>query len=83
MAYPVFIDQNNVITEAGKQVIEFVEAQFVEADVNNNLQVLNRLSGPIAEYYANVYKLHAISRERWLKDLRQSAENAYDILKYV
>ena len=82
MTYPVFVD-NGAITPDGKRLVEFVVAQFEEADRENNVAALNNLSGPIAEYYVNVHKLGSLTPEKWLKDMSHSARNAYDIMQYV
>ena len=80
--YPKFHESGN-ITADGQKLLEFVVAQFEEADKKNDLGRLNSLHGPIAEYYANVYKMHTLSPLSWLERFGQSARNAYDIMKYV
>lgn len=80
--YPEFVRDGHLTTD-GQQVVEFMTAQFEEADKTNNLTKLNSLHGPIAEYYTLVYKLHMKTPENWMATLPQSARNAHDLMQYV
>lgn len=80
--YPVFV-QEGALTDDASRLIEFMEAQYTEADRTNDLVTLNHLSGPIAEYYTLVAKLGMKSPSAWFRDFPNSARNAYDLMKWV
>ena len=80
--YPDFV-QDGQLTPDGGHLLEFMVAQFEEADKSNDVNRLNSLHGPIAEYYTLVHKLGLKSPANWMTTMPQSARNAYDLMKYV
>lgn len=80
--YPDFV-QDGQLTPDGGHLLEFMVAQFEEADKSNDVNRLNSLHGPIAEYYTLVHKLGLKSPANWMSTMPQSARNAYDLMKYV
>lgn len=78
-----FLDHRGALSTDGKQLQEWIVAQFQEADKASNLEQLNSLSGPIAHYYVNVFKTKFITPERWFKECESFARNAWDIKVYV
>lgn len=84
MAVPSFLNSDNTPTKDGENLIEWIEAQFRDIDAANDIVALNRMSGPIADYYVNVYKLRALTPARWLGEHANSfAPSAYGIMKFV
>lgn len=80
--YPQFV-RDGQITQDGQFLLEFMHAQFDEADKSNDVARLNSLHGPIAEYYTVAYKLGLKTATGWFESFPQSARNAYDLMKYV
>lgn len=80
--YPEFV-QDGQLTPDGGHLLEFMVAQFEEADQTNDVNRLNSLHGPIAEYYTLVHKLGLKTPANWMSTMPQSARNAYDLMKYV
>lgn len=73
-----FINSDGSPTEDGYKYIEWMEAQFTEADQSNDVRLLNSLSGDSQHYYVNVYKMKTMTPEGWLRDYRNSiARNGY------
>lgn len=84
MATPAFLNSDGTMTKDGDTLTEWIEAQFSGIDAANDVQALNRLSGPIADYYVNVYKLHSMTPERWLKEHGNSfAPSAHGIMTWL
>lgn len=84
MATPAFLNSDGTMTKDGAILTEWIEAQFSGIDAANDVQALNRLSGPIADYYVNVYKLHSMTPERWLKEHGNSfAPSAHGIMTWL
>lgn len=84
MAVPAFLNSDNTPTKDGENLIEWIEAQFRDIDAANDVYALNRMSGPIADYYVNVYKLRALTPARWLGEHANSfAPSAYGIMKFI
>jgi hypothetical protein len=83
--YPRFVE-GGVMTTVGSQLVEWVEAQYLQFDkpgADANIAALNSMPGPIQEYYTIVHKMHVVTPTKWLEGFTQSARNAYDIMKYV
>lgn len=78
-----FLNLDESLTEDGHELVDFIESQFVEADRVNNIEVLNNLSGMVGHYYVNVYKAHAMSPERWVKEYPHGAANAWAAKTYL
>lgn len=84
MAVPSFINSDGTPTKDGENLIEWIEAQFRDIDAANDITSLNRMSGPIADYYVNVYKLKAMTPARWLGEHSRSfAPSAWGIMKFI
>lgn len=84
MPIPSFLNSDGSKTKDGEYLTEWIEAQFKDIDRDSDLLALNRLSGPIADYYVNVYKLAAMTSERWLHEHANSfARSAYSIMKFI
>lgn len=85
MEKPTFTNLDGTMTADGKALIEWLESQFHEADIGNDMMAINSLSGDIKHYYVNVYKLNrmtggngGLTPEKWLYDYRNSiAMNAW------
>lgn len=78
-AKPVFTNPDGTMTEDGRALIEWMEAQFIEADRANDVTLINSLSGDIKHYYVNVYKMNkmtggqsALTPEVYLRDYKNS-----------
>ena len=67
-----FINSDGSPSEDGYKYIEWMEAQFVEADQSNDVRLLNSLSGDSQHYYVNVYKMKTMTPEGWLRDYKNS-----------
>lgn len=80
--YPDFV-QDGQLTPDGSHLLEFMHAQFEEADQSSDVNRLNSLHGPVSEYYTLVYKLGLKTPAGWMATMPQSARNAYDLMKYV
>lgn len=80
--YPA-LHQEGHLTREGEQLVEWIEAQYAEADRTNDLPFLNGMSGPFKEYYALVAKTRALTPLAWVRDMSSSARNAYDLMKWV
>lgn len=76
MNMPDFVARNGELTPDGQRLIAWIEAQFKDADKNNDLSRLNGLSGYLAYYYVNVHKLRAITPAQWLEEHRHSGAAA-------
>jgi hypothetical protein len=73
-----FINSDGSPTEDGYKYIEWMEAQFTEADQSNDVRAINSLSGDSQHYYVNVYKMKTMTPEGWLRDYKNSiARNGY------
>lgn len=73
-----FINSDGSPTEDGYKYIAWMEAQFTEADLSNDVRLLNSLSGDSQHYYVNVFKMKTLTPEGWLRDYRNSiARNGY------
>lgn len=84
MSVPAFLNSDGTPTKDGAQLVEWIEAQFRDIDAKNDIVALNRMSGPIADYYVNVYKLRAMTSQRWLGEHANSfAPSAYGIMKFI
>jgi hypothetical protein len=92
MDKPSFVNIDGSTTEDGRRLIDWIESQFVEADRNNDVALINSLSGEIKHYYVNVYKLNkmtggdsnGLTPGKWLSDYRNSiAMNAWRNFQYT
>lgn len=79
MEIPVFV-QDGVFTPDGLKVKAWMEAQFVEADQNNDLGKLNGLSGYLSSYYLMAFKGKGkgfgMSPEAWFEENRLGGASA-------
>lgn len=80
---PHFLNWDGSLSGDGQALVAFIEGQFVEADHTNDLQTLNNLSGMIGHYYTNVYKLHTMKPEQWVKDYPNGAMGAWSAKQFV
>lgn len=78
-----FLDHRGALTTDAKYLVEWMEAQFLEADAKNDLDRLNNLSGPISHYYTNVFKTGFIKPERWFAEMSTFAHRAWEIKDLV
>jgi hypothetical protein len=77
---PVFVGLDGQMTDDGRKLVAWIEAQFVEADKSpERITEINALSGDIKHYYVNVYKMNkatggsgGLTPEKWLNDYRNS-----------
>ena len=84
--FPKFADEQGNLTTDGQYLKEWIEAQYVDYDkpgVEANIPALNGLSGFIKEYWSLVAKTKVKTAGTWMRDFRQSAENAYGAMKYI
>lgn len=80
---PNFLNLDESLSDDGRKLVEFIEGQFIEADRTNNIEALNNLSGMIGHYYVNVYKMKAMTPDRWVKDYPNAAHNAWAAKEYL
>lgn len=78
-----FLNLDESLSGDGQKLVEFIESQFIEADRENNLEILNNLSGMIGHYYVNVYKARVMTPERWVKEYPNGAMNAWAAKAYL
>lgn len=84
MTVPDFVSPRGDLTLDGERLIAWIEAQFAEADRDNDLDRLNRLSGYLAYYYVNVHKLRAMTPAQWLQEhLHSGALAAWRDMQYL
>jgi len=84
MEMPDLVATTGELTPDGRRLIDWIEAQFKEADATNDLARLNSLSGYLAYYYVNVHKLNAMTPARWLQEHQHSgAAAAWRDMQYL
>lgn len=70
-----FIDYNG-ITEAGHEVLDFIESQIKYA--GRNVNKMNGLPGYAKNYLVNVNKMKAMNSAQWLQEHITGAEAAWN-----
>jgi hypothetical protein len=81
MTYPIFVQQGKTTPE-GEALLEWLEAQYKPAEEGGNIDYLNSLVGPVAEYIA-ITRTRGKTPVGWLESFPQSAANAYDYMKTI
>jgi len=84
MTMPDFVATSGELTPDGRRLIDWIEAQFREADATNDLSRLNGLSGYLAYYYVNVHKVRSLTPAQWLTEHKHSgAAAAWRDMQYM
>lgn len=81
---PSFLNSDRTLTGDGQKLVQFIEAQFHEADAANDVTRLNGLPGTLQQYYINVYKLKSHTATQWLEEFGRSwAQDAWRFMEYI
>lgn len=76
MTMPDLVSRNGELTPDGARLVEWIEAQFAQADHVNDLGYINGMSHYLSYYYVNVKKLKSLSPAQWITEHRLSSAAA-------
>lgn len=83
-----FLNADKTLSPDGLRLVEWLTAQCNHVDslpLEENVNYLNTLSGPIRQYYINVHSnVRSHSAQAWIEDFSKSwAKDCWRIMEYV
>lgn len=75
MEFPSFVNADKTLSKDGARLVEWLDAQCSYAEslpLAESVNHMNTVSGPIRQYYINVYKLKSHTSAAWVEDFKSS-----------
>ena len=83
MSDPIFV-QGGQLTDAGKKVVDYIEAAIAKAEAlveGQDITPLNQMSGPMKDYWLNVQKAHILNPSEFVRDRRYAASKVWELVE--